>query len=138
MTKFCHGRTESPIGKVRVQQPEFGLKSLKRRGNAPRSSLKRTTTTTTEATSAESSSTTKATTTKARSGAAGTWRRNECLVRVRGHRVHRGREEDGIEAYVRCGPDIPGRRILHDALKGFGPAVLDPQSHGIGQDLFES
>src|SRR6185312_5265222 len=33
---------------------------------------------------------------------------------------------------------VPGWRVLNDTLKGFRPAMLHPQRHGIGKILFES
>src|SRR5271165_1908552 len=87
--------------------------------------------TTTEATS------TKAAATPTRTGATGARRRNERLMSVRCHGMHGSGEEDGIERHIRRGSDVPVGRVLRHSLEGFGPAILNAQRHGVGQNLLE-
>ena len=43
----------------------------------------------------------------------------------------------GLNIRCKAWPDVPIGRILHDSLEGLGPAVLDAQRHGVGQELLE-
>src|SRR5208337_1697337 len=95
----------------------------------------RSATSATKATAAEATSS--ASSTPSGAGAAGARSGYKCLLGVRCHAVHRAGEEDGIEGDIRRRADVPARRVLHDALKRLGPAVLDTQRHGERQDLLE-
>src|SRR6266481_9345783 len=71
-----------------------------------------------------------------RGAGTGPWRGHKGRGRLIGHGPDAVDEVNGVE-HAWAGALIPGGRILHDAFKILGPAVLHAQGHGERQKLLE-